>query len=283
MHYPEVPHHKSRLLGLPVTVDLLKNSTGDRYVALVNVSFAAALTDRWRHHRAVGDVAIAGIYHRAAVLHGGDDRQNRPAGESSSAVLPRRLSGWYSAALCSAWRSVKPDWRTGPPGRCRKLTDSWVLMVASVVLLSYALAFVMPSNMGRIALLMPIVAAMAKRAGIADGSRAWFGLALAVGFGTFQLSATILPANVPNLVMSGAAEGSYGIHLKLCPVSAAAHAGARYPQRLILIGLICWLFPGSPKPPKEQAPSDPMGGMKSVLPGCWRWCWGCGSRRAGTA
>ena len=27
-----------------------------------------------------------------------------------------------------------------------KLTDSWVLMVASVVLLSYALAFVMPSN-----------------------------------------------------------------------------------------------------------------------------------------
>ncbi len=70
-----------------------------------------------------------------------------------------------------------------------RLTDSWPRMVASVVLLSYALAFVMPSNMGRIALLMPIVAAMARRAGIADGSRGWFGLALAVGFGTFQLSA----------------------------------------------------------------------------------------------
>ncbi|SUH11880.1 citrate transporter [Salmonella enterica subsp. enterica] len=50
-----------------------------------------------------------------------------------------------------------------------RLTDSWPLMVGSVVLLSYALAFVMPSNMGRIALLMPIVAAMAKRAGIEDG------------------------------------------------------------------------------------------------------------------
>lgn len=98
-----------------------------------------------------------------------------------------------------------------------RLTDSWPRMVASVVLLSYALAFVMPSNMGRIALLMPIVAAMARRAGIADGSRGWFGLALAVGFGTFQLSATILPANVPNLVMSGAAEGSYGIHLNYVP------------------------------------------------------------------
>ena len=98
-----------------------------------------------------------------------------------------------------------------------RLTESWPLMVSSVVLLSYALAFVMPSNMGRIALLMPVVAAMAKRAGILDGTRAWYGLALAVGFGTFQLSATILPANVPNLVMSGAAEGSYGIHLNYLP------------------------------------------------------------------
>lgn len=140
-----------------------------------------------------------------------------------------------------------------------KLTDSWVLMVASVVLLSYALAFVMPSNMGRIALLMPIVAAMAKRAGIADGSRAWFGLALAVGFGTFQLSATILPANVPNLVMSGAAEGSYGIHLNYVPYLLLHTPVLGILKGLILIGLICWLFPGSPKHPTDTAPSQPMG------------------------
>ena len=140
-----------------------------------------------------------------------------------------------------------------------KLTDSWALMVASVVLLSYALAFVMPSNMGRIALLMPIVAAMAKRAGIPDGSRAWFGLALAVGFGTFQLSATILPANVPNLVMSGAAEGSYGIHLNYVPYLLLHTPVLGILKGLILIGLICWLFPGNPKPAKDLTPSEPMG------------------------
>ena len=39
-----------------------------------------------------------------------------------------------------------------------RLTDSWVLMVAGVVLLGYALACVMPSQMGRMALLMPDVA-----------------------------------------------------------------------------------------------------------------------------
>lgn len=139
-----------------------------------------------------------------------------------------------------------------------RLTDSWPLMVASVVLLTYALAFVMPSNMGRIALLMPIVAAMAKRAGIADGSRAWFGLALAVGFGTFQLSATILPANVPNLVMSGAAEGSYGIHLNYVPYLLLHTPVLGILKGLVLIGLICWLFPGAPKPPRDLTPPEPM-------------------------
>lgn len=139
-----------------------------------------------------------------------------------------------------------------------RLTTSWLQMVASVVLLSYALAFVMPSNMGRIALLMPIVAAMAARSGIQEGTRSWYGLALAVGFGTFQLSATILPANVPNLVMSGAAEGSYGIHLNYLPYLLLHTPVLGILKGVILIGLICWLFPGQPQAPREEAISAPM-------------------------
>lgn len=146
-----------------------------------------------------------------------------------------------------------------------RLTDSWPLMVASVVLLSYALAFVMPSNMGRIALLMPIVAAMAKRAGINDGTRAWYGLALAVGFGTFQLSATILPANVPNLVMSGAAEGSYGIHLNYLPYLLLHTPVLGWLKGAVLIALICWLFPGKPHAPRDLTPSEPMSGDEKRL------------------
>ncbi|HEY0275760.1 MAG TPA: SLC13 family permease, partial [Paenirhodobacter sp.] len=85
-----------------------------------------------------------------------------------------------------------------------RLSGSYPQMVFGVVGLTYALAFVMPSNMGRIALLMPIVLALADRVGLHEGRAGRTGLALAVGFGTFQLSASILPANVPNLVMAGA-------------------------------------------------------------------------------
>ncbi|MEO3991398.1 SLC13 family permease [Pseudocitrobacter cyperus] len=146
-----------------------------------------------------------------------------------------------------------------------RLTDSWLRMVASVVLLSYALAFVMPSNMGRIALLMPIVAAMASRAGIKEGTRSWYGLALAVGFGTFQLSATILPANVPNLVMSGAAEGAWGIHLNYLPYLLLHTPVLGWLKGALLIALICWLFPGKPQPPKEIEATPPMSAAEKRL------------------
>lgn len=146
-----------------------------------------------------------------------------------------------------------------------RLTGEWWQMVGSVVLLSYALAFVMPSNMGRIALLMPIVAAMAKRAGVEEGTRGWYGLALAVGFGTFQLSATILPANVPNLVMSGAAEGSYGLHLNYLPYLLLHTPVLGLLKGMILVALICWLFPGKAQPAQRLPPTQPMSGAEKRL------------------
>ncbi len=146
-----------------------------------------------------------------------------------------------------------------------RLTGSWLQMVGAVVLLSYALAFVMPSNMGRIALLMPVVAAMGARAGIQEGTRAWHGLALAVGFGTFQLSATILPANVPNLVMSGAAEGAFGIHLEYLSYLLLHTPVLGILKGLILIALIYWLFPGKPQPVRTPAAPTPMSGEEKRL------------------
>ncbi len=98
-----------------------------------------------------------------------------------------------------------------------RLSGSYLHLVAGVVLLTYALAFVMPSNMGRIAVLMPVVLAVADRAALPPGSRGRAGLALAVGFGTFMLSVSILPANVPNMVLAGSIETAYGVHLTYMP------------------------------------------------------------------
>jgi anion transporter len=141
---------------------------------------------------------------------------------------------------------------------------SWPRMVGGVVLLTYGLAFVMPSNMGRIALLMPIVMALADRAGVAQDSRGRRGLALAVGFGTFQLSASILPANVPNLVMAGAAESAYGIHLAYMPYLILHAPVLGVLKAVVLIVSIWFLFPAKLQGAAATAREEP------VTPAEWR-------------
>ncbi|MFC7556112.1 SLC13 family permease [Pseudoroseomonas wenyumeiae] len=127
------------------------------------------------------------------------------------------------------------------------LSGSWPRMVGGVVLLTYALAFVMPSNMGRITLLMPVVMALADRAGLAEGGRGRIGLALAVGFGTFQLSASILPANVPNLIMAGAAERAYGAHFTYLSYLLLHAPVLGLLKGAVLTGCISALFPATPR------------------------------------
>lgn len=138
------------------------------------------------------------------------------------------------------------------------LSQSWPRMVAGTIALTYLLALVMPSNMGRIALLMPVVLALGERAGIAPGSRGSIGLALAVGFGTFQLSASILPANVPNLVLSGAAESAWQLHLQWMPWWLLHMPVVGLGKALVLIGCILLLFRARPQPVSHRDPSQPL-------------------------
>lgn len=126
------------------------------------------------------------------------------------------------------------------------LRGSYPRLVIGVVALTYALAFVMPSNMGRIALLMPIVMALADQAGLGIGDRGRFGLALAVGFGTFMLSTSILPANVPNQVMAGAIETAYGLHLGYFPYLVLHAPVLGLVKGALMAACLCLLFSSRP-------------------------------------
>lgn len=139
-----------------------------------------------------------------------------------------------------------------------RLSGSYPQLVGGVVLLTYALAFVMPSNMGRIAVLMPIVLAVAERAGLAPGSRGRTGLALAVGFGTFMLGVSILPANVPNLVLAGSVETDYGIRLTYLPYLVLHAPVLGLLKAIAIVVCICLLFRDHPR---RAAPIPAPGGL----------------------
>src|SRR3990170_6745362 len=94
-----------------------------------------------------------------------------------------------------------------------RYTQSYRQLIAAVVIVSIALSFFMPATMGRVLLLVPILTAVAQRAGFERGSTGYNGICLAAIMTTYQCGTAILPANAPNLVLAGAAETLYGVQL----------------------------------------------------------------------
>jgi di/tricarboxylate transporter len=124
-----------------------------------------------------------------------------------------------------------------------RLSGSYPQLIAGLVCLSFLIAFVMPSNLGRIALMIPVTLALCDAFGLVQGRPGRTGAVLAVGVATPILSAAILPANVPNLVMAGSAEHLLGVHfsyLSYFLLHAPVLAGVK---GVILILLVVRLFP----------------------------------------
>lgn len=95
----------------------------------------------------------------------------------------------------------------------RMAGGSWPGALAAAALFGLGMAFVMPSAMGRIALMLPILAALAEHLGQDKSSRGHAAIMLAGVFGTYLPSSAILPANVPNNVLAGIVELTLGRRL----------------------------------------------------------------------
>lgn len=123
-----------------------------------------------------------------------------------------------------------------------RFTGSYPLLVSAVVTVATLLCFVMPATLGRVLLLIPIVMGLSRRLGIAPGSPAYTGLMLAAIVSTFQLGTGVLPANAPNLVLAGAAEALYGIHLDYGEYLLAQFPVLGLIKMPIIVAVTCWMF-----------------------------------------
>ena len=80
--------------------------------------------------------------------------------------------------------------------------------------------------------MIPILTAVAQRAGFERGSTGYNGICLAAIMTTYQCGTAILPANAPNLVLVGTAETLYGVQLIY-----AEYLWVQFPVMGILKGL----------------------------------------------
>lgn len=142
---------------------------------------------------------------------------------------------------------------------------SYPQLVTAAVLVAVVLAFLMPATVGRILLLVPILAAVAERHGLAPGTPGHSGVLFATIVASFQCGTAILPANAPNLVLAGAAETLYGVQLIY-----AEYLWAQFPVMGIIKGalivvLVCWMFPAQTGASGAAAELRPMSGNEKRL------------------
>ena len=158
-----------------------------------------------------------------------------------------------------------------------RIGTGYLPILAGIVAAAAAMGFLVPSNSGRVAILVPIVAALADRLGFGRGSNGRAALVLAAACGTLYAGFGVLPAAVPNLIMVGAAESIYGIGIRF-----AEYGLVHFP----VLGLVTVaglpfilraLFPG-PSACGRRPERHPTAGTaaRSPCPGCWcsPWCYG---------
>lgn len=153
--------------------------------------------------------------------------------------------------------------QTGLAGRLAMLpldfvARSYTRVIAASVLLGLGAAFLVPSTMGRVALLVPVLLAVADRLGLQPGRPGRTGMLMAFILSSYYLPAAILPANVPNVVLAGAVETihgqviGYGTYLALhLPVLALA----KIP---VIVWVIVRLFPDRTDGIEPAEPDGPL-------------------------
>lgn len=139
------------------------------------------------------------------------------------------------------------------------LEASYARMIFGLTAVAMVLGFIMPSSVGRAVVLVPIGMALAARAGFVPGSNGRIGIAVTLAIACNMPSFAILPANIPNMVLSGAAETIYGAQFGYMAYLALHYPVLGVVKSLVTAGLVLRLFPAevAPHGGEASAISDP--------------------------
>jgi len=138
-------------------------------------------------------------------------------------------------------------------------------VIWSLCVVGLALAFVVPSAMGRVMLMVPIVLTIADRLGFGPGSAGRTGMVLAVGMGTTLPAFAILPSNVPNMALMGATASIYGLEFRYGDYLALNFTVMGLLSFLAVPTLICRFFASPMSGPAEPVAMQAWSGAERRL------------------
>jgi len=131
-----------------------------------------------------------------------------------------------------------------------KLRASYLMIIVGMGGMGLLTTFLIPSGMARVVVFSPLVMAIADRFGFVVGTRGRTGILLAFVFCAIFPGFTILPANVPNVVLMGGIESQYSMYLSYAEYMMLHFPVLGFLKAVIIIVLI-WLI--YRETPREQA------------------------------
>ncbi len=140
----------------------------------------------------------------------------------------------------------------------RAMGRSFAQALFGVILLGVGLAFLMPSSLGRVVLLVPLLTALASHLGYETGGKGWNGLVLGGIMSTFLSAFSILPSNIPNMVLAGSAEAMLGIVLGYSDYFVSTFPVLGLAKLAILYAVLWGLYRGQEPTKLEEPPPGPM-------------------------
>jgi di/tricarboxylate transporter len=151
---------------------------------------------------------------------------------------------------------------------------SYVGTLAGIVVGSVALAFLVPSSIGRIMILLPVISALALQLGFEAPSNGRTGMLCAACFATFAPAFTILPANAPNMILVGMSEAQYGLQFSYFDYLLLHFPVLGLIKSVVIVGLTLLFFPDrlpdqATHEPEAAAPlSRAQAGLIAILTLC---------------
>ncbi|WP_138467184.1 SLC13 family permease [Poseidonocella sp. HB161398] len=137
------------------------------------------------------------------------------------------------------------------------LSRSYPMLIGGLMLMGTVLGFLMPSSVGRAMLLVPIGMALADTLGLEPGSRGRTGVAVCIAFAANIPGFAILPANLPNMVLTGAADSILDVHFGYADYLMLHFPILGLGRCVLLVALILRLFPAETVP-HQPAPAAGM-------------------------
>ena len=149
------------------------------------------------------------------------------------------------------------------------LSSSYPMLIGGLMLVSMLLGFVMPSSLGRAAVLVPVGMALADILGLGRGSTGRTGVAVLIAMGTSMPSFAILPSNIPNVMMTGLADQLLGIQFSYSDYLMLHYPVLGVVKSVFIVGLVLFFFPARLVPVTEQPQPQ---AESAAAAGRWH-CW----------